>query len=95
MQLIRLLSRISVVMLVTAILASVLSGVAAMGALICVFESLRSGNILWWQFALVAAFAILIREFARVTLARLATKSVLRLRRRLVRICSARSAVGS
>ena len=85
MQLIRLLSRISVVMLVTAILASVLSGVAAMGALICVFESLRSGNILWWQFALVAAFAILIREFARVTLARLATKSVLRLRRRLVR----------
>jgi putative pyoverdin transport system ATP-binding/permease protein len=85
MQLIRLLSRISVVMLVTAILASVLSGVAAMGALICVFESLRSGSILWWQFALVAAFAILIREFARVTLARLATKSVLRLRRRLVR----------
>ena len=38
MQLIRLLSRISVVMLVTAIFASVLSGVAAMGALICIFE---------------------------------------------------------
>jgi putative pyoverdin transport system ATP-binding/permease protein len=85
MQLIRLLSRISVVMLVTAILASILSGFAAMGALICVFESLRSGNILWWQFALAAAFAILIREFARATLSRLATKSVLRLRRRLVR----------
>ncbi len=85
MQLIRLLSRISVVMLVTAIFASVLSGVAAMGALICIFESLRSGSILWWQFALVAAFAILMREFARATLSRLATKSVLRLRRRLVR----------
>jgi putative pyoverdin transport system ATP-binding/permease protein len=85
MQLLRLLSRISVAMLVTAILASVLSGIAAMGALICIFESLRSGNVLWWQFALVAAFALLIREFARATLARLATKSVLRLRRRLVR----------
>ncbi len=85
MQLLRLLSRISFVMLATAILASVLSGFAAMGALICVFESLRSGNVLWWQFALAAAFAILVREFARVTLARLATKSALRLRRRLVR----------
>ena len=72
-------------MLATAIFASVLSGFAAMGALICVFESLRSGNILWWQFALAAALAILIREFARITLGRLATKSVLRLRRRLVR----------
>jgi putative pyoverdin transport system ATP-binding/permease protein len=85
MQLLRLLSRISVLMLATAIGASVLSGFAAMAALICVFESLRSGNLLWWQFALAAAFAILIREFARLTLARLATKSVLRLRRRLVR----------
>lgn len=85
MQLLRLLSQISALMLVTAIIASVLSGFAAMGALICVFESLRSGNVLWWQFALAAAFAVLIREFARVTLARLATKSVLRLRRRLVR----------
>ena len=54
MQLLRLLSRISFVMLATAILASVLSGFAAMGALICVFESLRSGNVLWWQFALAA-----------------------------------------
>ena len=85
MQLIRLLSQISVLTLVTAIVASVLSGVAAMGALICVFESLRSGSVLWWQFALVATFAIAIREYARAALARLATKSVLRLRRRLVR----------
>lgn len=85
MQLFRLLSQISVLKLATAILASVLSGFAAMGALICVFQSLSTGNVLWWQFALVAAFAILIREFARTTLGRLATKSVLRLRRRLVR----------
>jgi putative pyoverdin transport system ATP-binding/permease protein len=85
MQLLRLLSQISTLMLIVAIIASVLSGFAAMGALICVFESLRSGTVLWWQFALVAAFAVLIREYARATLGRLATKSVLRLRRRLVR----------
>jgi len=85
MQLLRLLAQISVPTLATAILASVLSGFAAMGALICVFESLRSGTVLWWQFALAAAFAIAIREYARATLGRLATKSVLRLRRRLVR----------
>jgi putative pyoverdin transport system ATP-binding/permease protein len=85
MQLLRLLSQVSVLTLLAAILASILSGFAAMGALICVFESLRSGTVLWWQFALVAAFAILIREYSRVTLGRLATRSVLRLRRRLVR----------
>jgi putative pyoverdin transport system ATP-binding/permease protein len=85
MQLLRLLSQISTLMLIIAIVASVLSGFAAMGALICVFESLRSGTVLWWQFGLAAAFAVLVREYARATLGRLATKSVLRLRRRLVR----------
>jgi putative pyoverdin transport system ATP-binding/permease protein len=85
MQLLRLLSQISLLRLVTAILASVLSGVAAMGALICVFESLRSGEVLWWQFALAAAFALVVREYARATLNRLATRAALRLRRRLVR----------
>jgi putative pyoverdin transport system ATP-binding/permease protein len=41
--------------------------------------------VLWWQFALTASFALAIREYARATLGRLATKAALRLRRRLVR----------
>src|SRR5262245_40562500 len=85
MTLLRLIAQISILQLIVAILASVLSGFAAMGALICVFESLRRGELLWWQFAAVAAFAMLVREGARIILNRLAAKSVLRMRRTLVR----------
>ena len=68
-----------------AIFSSVISGFATMGALICVFESLRTGEILWWQFSLVAAFAMGTRELARISLNQVAAKSLLRLRQRLVR----------
>jgi putative pyoverdin transport system ATP-binding/permease protein len=85
MQLLRLLARVSVLKLVLAILASVLSGFAAMAALIAVFESLRRGTLLWWEFAAAAAFAMICREVGRVVLGRLATKALVRMRWRLVR----------
>jgi putative ATP-binding cassette transporter len=85
MRLVRLLCQISKLKLAVAVLCSILSGFAAMGAIICVFESLRTGNVLWWQFAAVAGFAMAARELARFTLDRVAAKSVLRIRRRLVR----------
>jgi putative pyoverdin transport system ATP-binding/permease protein len=85
MQLLRLLSQVSVLKLSLAILTSILSGFAAMAALICVFESLRRGTLLWWQFAAAAAFAMLCRESGRIILGRLATRAVVRLRWRLVK----------
>jgi putative ATP-binding cassette transporter len=85
MQLLRLLSQVSVLKLAVAILTSILSGFAAMAALICVFESLRRGTLLWWQFAAAAAFAMLCRECGRIILGRLATRAVVRLRWRLVK----------
>ena len=85
MRLLRLLAQISTLQLAIAIFVSALSGVSAMGAIICVLESLRLGNILWWQFAAVAAFSVVITRTSRAALGALATKSIVRLRRRLVR----------
>ena len=85
MRLLQLLSQVSMLKLAFAIFSSVISGFATMGALICVFESLRTGEILWWQFSLVAAFAMGTRELARISLNQVAAKSLLRLRQRLVR----------
>ena len=85
MRLLRLLSQNSAWQLATAIFASVLSGIAQLGATICVLEVFRSGQVVWWQFALVAALAVLIGRFARGTVARLTAQSVVRMRRRLVR----------
>jgi putative pyoverdin transport system ATP-binding/permease protein len=85
MKLLRLLAQGSRLQLATAILASVLSGVAELGATICVLESFRSGAVLWWQFALVALFSLVIGRYSRSALGRLASKSIVRMRRRLVR----------
>jgi putative ATP-binding cassette transporter len=85
MRLFWLLCQVSILKLALAVFSSILSGFAAMGAIICVFESLRTGNVLWWQFGAVAGFAMGARELARVTLNGVAAKSVLRLRRQLVR----------
>jgi putative pyoverdin transport system ATP-binding/permease protein len=85
MRLLRLLSQNSAWQLATAIFASVLSGIAQLGATICVLEVFRSGQVVWWQFALVAALAVLIGRFARGTVARLTAQSIVRMRRRLVR----------
>lgn len=85
MRLLGLLAQVSALRLATAILASVLSGVADLGATICVLESFRSGAVLWWQFASVALFSLLIGRYSRASLGRLASKSIVRMRRRLVR----------
>ena len=85
MRLLRLLSQISAWQLATAIVASVLSGVAQLGATICVLEVFRSGRVLWWQFALVAVLAVLLGRYSRAAVARLASQSIVRMRRRLVR----------
>jgi putative pyoverdin transport system ATP-binding/permease protein len=79
------LSRVSKPRLIAAIFASALSGVATMGANICVFEYFRAGNVLWWQFALVAPLAVVIGRYSRVALGRLASQSILRLRRQLIK----------
>lgn len=85
MRLLRLLSQNSAWALATAIIASVLSGIAQLGATICVLEVFRSGRVVWWQFALVAALAVLIGRFSRGAVARLTAQSIVRMRRRLVR----------
>jgi putative ATP-binding cassette transporter len=85
MRLLRLLSQNSAWQLATAIFASVLSGIAQLGATICVLEVFRSGQVVWWQFALIAALAVLIGRFSRGTVARLTAQSIVRMRRRLVR----------
>lgn len=80
MILLGLVAQISKLQLTVAIFASALSGAATMGASICVFEYFRTGNVLWWQFALVAPFAVAISRYSRVALGRLAAQSVIRLR---------------
>ena len=62
-----------------------LSGIAELGTTICVLESLRRGTVLWWQFALVAVFSLVIARYSRAAVGRLASQSILRMRRRLVR----------
>ena len=85
MRLLRLLYRNSAWQLATAVVASVLSGVAELGTTICVLESFRRGKVLWWQFALVAVFALLIARYSRAAVGRLTAQSIVRMRRRLVR----------
>jgi putative ATP-binding cassette transporter len=85
MRLLRLLAQVSALHLALAIFVSALSGITAMSAIILVLESFRSDNVLWWQFASVAVFSVVIGRYSRVTLGRLAGKSIVRLRRRLVR----------
>ncbi len=85
MNLLSLLYRISAWQLATAVVASVLSGVAELGTTICVLESFRRGTVLWWQFALVAVFSLVIARYSRAAVGRLASQSIVRMRRRLVR----------
>ena len=85
MRLLRLLSQNSAWQLAIAIFASVLSGIMQLGATICVLEVFRSGKVVWWEFALIAALAVLIGRFSRGTVARLTAQSIVRMRRRLVR----------
>jgi putative ATP-binding cassette transporter len=85
MQLLSLVSQVSKFWLATAIIASLLSGAATMGALICVFQSFRANTMYWWQFICIAVFAVLCRFLAQFLLRRLTAASILRLRRRLIR----------
>ena len=85
MSLLSLLYRISAWQLATAVVTSVLGGVAELGTTICVLESFRRGTVLWWQFALVAVFSLVIARYSRAAVGRLASQSILRMRRRLVR----------
>ena len=85
MNLLSLLYRISAWHLVTSVVTSVVSGVAELGTTICVLESFRRGTVLWWQFALVAVFSLVIARYSRAAVGRLASQSIVRMRRRLVR----------
>src|SRR5208283_2512309 len=85
MRLLGLLAQVSALRLATAILASVLSGVAELGAIVCVLESFRTGAVLWWQFACVALFSVVIGRYSRASVSKLASQSIVRMRRRLVR----------
>ena len=85
MQLLSLVSQVSKLWLAAAILASTLSGFATLATLICVFQSLRTDHVWWWQFILIGAFSVLCRSFAQFLINRLTASSVLRLRRRLIR----------
>jgi putative ATP-binding cassette transporter len=85
MQLLILLSEIPKIRLATAILASVISGVATVAALICILQSLRSTEFLWWQFICFAALAVVSRIYARLIPKSLTAAAILRLRRRMVR----------
>ncbi len=85
MRLLGLLAQVSSMRLVIAILVSVLSGVAELGATVCVLESFRTGTVRWWQFACVAVFAVVIGRYSRASVSRLAAQSIVRMRRRLVR----------
>jgi putative ATP-binding cassette transporter len=85
MQLLSFVAQVSKLWLAAAVFASLLSGLSTMGALICVFVSLRSGEMLWWQFICLGAFSVLCRTFAQFLLGRLTAMSILRLRRRLIR----------
>jgi len=85
MRLFRLLTQIAALHLTFAIFISALSGIASIGVIICVLESIRSGHVSWWEFASIAAFALVVGRTSRVLLGQLVGKSVIRLRRRLVR----------
>jgi putative ATP-binding cassette transporter len=80
-----LLSQVPKLRLAVAIFASALSGVAEMGAIICVLEYFRSSKVLWWQFTVVALLAVVIGRYSQSALGKLASRSVIRLRRRLIR----------
>lgn len=81
----KILSQVPRLGLTIAIFASALSGIAAMGATICVLEYFRSGEVLWWQFAVIALLAVAIGRYSRASLGQLGSRSVIRLRRRLIR----------
>jgi cyclic peptide transporter len=85
MNLLVLLAQGSRLRLIMAIFASVLGGVAELAATVCILESLRTGAVLWWQFAAIAFVSVVVARYSRLSLARLASKSILRMRRHLVR----------
>jgi len=85
MQLFSLVSQVSKLWMGVAIFASLLSGLSTMATLICVFETLRTGQAWWWQFIAIGAFSVLCRTYAQLLLSRLTATSILRLRRRLIR----------
>jgi putative ATP-binding cassette transporter len=80
-----LLSQVPKLRLAVAIFASALGGVAEMGATICVLEYFRSSKVLWWQFTVVVVLAVAIGRYSQSALGKLASRSVIRLRRRLIR----------
>ena len=85
MRLLSLVSQVSKLWLGAAILASLLSGLSTMGTLICVFQTLRTGELWWWQFICAGVFSVVSRAVAHWLLNRLTSASILRLRRRLIR----------
>ena len=85
MQLLILLAELPKLRLMTAILASVVSGVATVAALICVLQSIRATELLWWQFACFAALAVVSRVYSRLITKGLTATAILRLRRRMIR----------
>jgi putative ATP-binding cassette transporter len=84
-QLLRLLSEVSKLKLASAIVASMVSGVATVGSFICILHSLRSSTPLVWQFAGFALLAVVSRAYGRTMLGSLIGATLLRLRRRMIR----------
>lgn len=85
MRLLLLLLEVSKVRVASAIVASMITGIATVASFICVLHSLRSENSWWWQFTGFAVLAVICRTYARMTLSMLMGASILRLRRRMIR----------
>jgi putative pyoverdin transport system ATP-binding/permease protein len=85
MALLQLLLETSRIRVASAIIASVVSGISTVGSFVCILHSLRSGDVLLWQFTAFAVLAVASRAYARMTLSSLMGTSILRLRRRMIR----------
>jgi ABC-type siderophore export system fused ATPase/permease subunit len=85
MRLLILLLQVSKIRLAIVTLASMISGLSTVASLICVLQSLRGTDFLWWQFICFAALAVASTAYARMSIGSLVGASVLRLRRRMLR----------
>lgn len=61
MRLLLLFLEVSKLRLATAIFASIITGISTVASLICILQSLRSSNTLWWQFTAFAALSVVSR----------------------------------
>jgi len=77
--------QVSKISLAIAVLTSIVSGLAAVGTLICILQSVRTNHSYWWQFICFAVLAVVSRLYSRLIPTSLTISSILRLRRRMIR----------